>query len=112
MVEDRAAFVVVLQGISVFLADDRTVLEHQVTGGRQAVHKPADDRVWPLVVGDVPHNAAKNERYGLGEIQRARRGVQDFVRLTQVRVDVVGDPSGVLVSSARACASTSGSLST
>src|SRR5215470_12906208 len=94
MVGDRAAFVVVLQGVSVFLADDRTVLEHQVTGGRQAVHKPADDRVWPLVVGDVPHNAAKNERYGLGEIQRARRGVQDFVRLTQVRVDVVGDPLG------------------
>jgi hypothetical protein len=57
-------------------------------------------------------DAQQHQRGRLGEVEGPRRLSEDRLRVAQVAVDVVASAFGVLVSSARACASTSGSLST
>jgi len=65
-----------------------------------------------VVVEHVPQHAEHRDRDRLAEVQRVGGAGGDGFRIMHVCVDVVGDPSGVLVSRARACASTRGSLST
>lgn len=112
VVGDRATLAVAPGGLPVGVADIEAVGQRQVTAGWQGIQQPLHDRARLVVVSDVPEDPDQEEPDGLAEVKGPGGRTQDRCRVTQVGVDVVGRALRVLVSRARAGASTSGSLST
>jgi hypothetical protein len=85
--------------------------EHQMAPRGQHIHQLAHQRIRLLVLDEVQD---RHQQQGdrLVEVEGLGGLFEDVGRAAQVGVDVVGTALGLLVSRARACARTTGSLST
>ena len=81
----------------------------EVAAGRHGVHQPRHDRVRVVGVRDRVQDRYQGDRDGPGEVEQPRGLGEDLAGVAQVGVDVLGGARLVLVSSARAWASTTGS---
>jgi hypothetical protein len=90
----------------------RDLGDGQVTARRHGIHESGDDCARLFLVGDSLQDPQQHDRDPLPPVQDVGRPLQDRAGGAQVGVDVGGRPRGLLVSRARAWASTIGSLST
>ncbi len=89
------------------------VPQHQVAAGRGGVHRPLDDRARQVQVGLIAQHTHEHHGDRLVEVQRLRRLGENPLRVVVSAGTYVVTPSEVvLVSRARACTRTIGSLST